>query len=280
MTIYRSDFETTGFLRSQIIPFLREHGIDIGSTPQDIRNAANHALPQADAREATLPDWRELVAHWSGLSPARCADIMLGLNPAGDRGYGFYDDNEDFHTWHRTIENACESGALPAEKQAHDWVITPPALMAWCERYGYRCPLRVPRDTSRAAQVETERNQLQKKVERLQAELLEAAHLSDEKGREADLLRTRVAALEAKAPQYLDPAHDHYSPRLAAAVRAWEAVGDGVINGTVKQALSEWLTRHTDDFRNLSAEEIKQCAYVANWKTSGGRAKGSADESD
>lgn len=226
MTIYRSDFENVGFLRSEIIPFLREHGIDLGSTLEDIRNTANTAMPKSDSVEATLPDWRELVAHWSALSPAGCADIMLGLNPAGDRGYGFYDNNEDFHTWHRTIQNACESGLLPAKKQAHDWAITPAALITWCERYSYPCPLRMPRDTSlAAAEIRGERDQLWKEVERLQAELLEVTHRSDENGREADLLRTRVAALEAKTPQYLDTAHDHYSPRLAAAVRAWEAVG-------------------------------------------------------
>jgi hypothetical protein len=63
-------------------------------------------------------------------------------------------------------------------------------------------------------------------------------------------------------------------------VRAWEAVGGGVINGTVKQALSEWLTQHAGEFRSLSAEAVGACAYVGNWKTTGGRAKGTSDESD
>jgi hypothetical protein len=281
MTIYRSDFETVGFLRSEIIPFLREHGIDITSALEVIRNAVNNSMQQSETVEPALPDWRELVAHWSTLNTTDCAEVMLDLNPAANQGYGFYDNNEDFHTWRKTIENACGSGALPAKGQDGDWRVTPAALIDWCERYGYKCPLRMPRDASRTVKAETERDQLQKEVERLQAKLLEVADRSDENGREADRLRARVATLEAKAPQYLDPSHGHYSPRLAAAVRAWEAVSSsGVINGRVKKALSEWLTRYTDDFGSLSAEEIKQCAYVANWKTSGGRAKGTTDESD
>jgi hypothetical protein len=281
MTKYRSDFASAGFRRSEIIPFLRDHGIDVALALEDRQNTASNVLQQSEsAAESALPDWRELVAHWNTLSATDCADIMLGLNPAADRGYGFYDKNEGFDTWRRTIENACESGAVSAKKQGDDWRITPAALTAWCERYGFVCPLRIPRDTSRAVKDEAERKHLQNEVERLQAELLEVANRSDENGREADQLRARVVALEAQAPQYLNPAHDHYSPRLAAAVRAWEAVGGRVINGIVKQALSEWLTQHAGEFGKLSAEAIKQCAYVANWKTTGGRAKGTADESD
>jgi hypothetical protein len=279
MTIYRSDFEIIGFRRSEILPFLREHRMDITSALEGIRNAANNGVQQPEAAGPALPDWRELVAHWSTLSTIDCADVMLDLNPAADRGYGFYDNNEDFDTWRRTIENACESGAIPAKGQDRDWRITPAALIDWCEQHGYKCPLRMPRDASRAVKAEAERDQLQKEVEQLQAELLEVTHRSDENGRAADHLRARIAALEAKAPQYLDPAHFHYSPRLAAAVRAWEAVSSGGINGTVKQALSEWLTQHAGEFK-LSAEAIIQCAYVANWRTTGGRVKGSSEESD
>ena len=281
MTIYRSDFESFGFRRAEIIPFLKEHGIDITPALEVIRNAAANDTQQPEIAESTSPDWRELVAHWSTLNTTGCADVMLNLNPAGDRGFGFYDNNDDFHTWRRTIENACESGSLHAEKQDHDWRIAPSALIAWCERYGYKCPLRMPVDVSYIAEVEADRDRHQKEVERLQAELLEVADRSDERRREADHLRAQIVTLEAKAPQYLDSTHNHYSPRLAAAVRAWEAVvSSEAINGTVKKALSEWLTQHAGEFRNLSAESILQCAYVANWKTTGGRVKGSADESD
>jgi hypothetical protein len=201
MTICRSDFESVGFRRSEIIPFLREHRIDVTSMLEDIRNTTNNVMQQSEAvAKYALPDWRELVTHWSALSATGCADVMLGLNPAVDRGYGFYDNNEDFDTWRRTIESACESGALPSNKQGNDWRITPTALIAWCERYGYECPLRMPRDASRAIKDEAEREQFQKEIERLQAELLEVANRSDENGREADQLRARVVALEAKAP--------------------------------------------------------------------------------
>lgn len=82
-------------------------------------------------------------------------------------------------------------------------------------------------------------------------------------------------------PDYLDPEHPRYAPKLAAAVRAWLAVEDpDMTRGkSAKQALAKWLREHAADFR-LSDEEgkpnetgIEACARVANWQDKGGAPK-------
>jgi len=69
-------------------------------------------------------------------------------------------------------------------------------------------------------------------------------------------------------PDYLDPKHPRYAPKLAAAVMAWQAVTDpGKISP--KAALTNWLSSHKDDFC-LSANGIEEAAKVANWAPQGG----------
>ncbi|MEZ0191841.1 hypothetical protein AB9X41_21830 [Ralstonia solanacearum] len=83
----------------------------------------------------------------------------------------------------------------------------------------------------------------------------------------------------SNAPDYLNPNDPRYSSKLAAAVRAWEAVPnpDGKI--TPKQALLKWLREHAVEF-GLSNEDgnpnetgILEIAKVANWNTGGGAPK-------
>lgn len=85
----------------------------------------------------------------------------------------------------------------------------------------------------------------------------------------------------AAAPDYLDPLHERYAPKLAAAVRAWEAVGNASDLGgrSPKQALAKWLRENAADF-SLSDDEgkpnetgIEEVAKVANWRPSGGAPK-------
>jgi hypothetical protein len=79
-------------------------------------------------------------------------------------------------------------------------------------------------------------------------------------------------------PGYLDRKHHRYAPKLAAAVRAWEAVTDpGGMHP--KQALAKWLREHAAEF-GLSDEEgkpneqgIEETSKVANWQQQGGAAK-------
>ncbi|MDP7561089.1 MAG: hypothetical protein QF745_11185 [Planctomycetota bacterium] len=86
------------------------------------------------------------------------------------------------------------------------------------------------------------------------------------------------------APDYLDPADPSYTPKLAAAIRAWQAVTTDpkyLDNGkTVKQNLESWLTAHAAEFDlvksdgEINADAIKnQIAKVANWMDKGGAPK-------
>jgi hypothetical protein len=74
---------------------------------------------------------------------------------------------------------------------------------------------------------------------------------------------------------YLDQTHPRYAPKLAAAVKAWIAVGE-VTGKTPKQSLVKWLREHAAEF-DLSDDEgkpnetgIEEAAKVANWQPAGG----------
>ena len=74
---------------------------------------------------------------------------------------------------------------------------------------------------------------------------------------------------------YLDPGNSRYAPKLAAAVRAWEAVTDPA-GKHPKQALTKWLREHavefglTDDDGKPNETGIEEIAKVANWQPGGG----------
>ncbi len=82
-------------------------------------------------------------------------------------------------------------------------------------------------------------------------------------------------------PDYLDPDHPRYAPKLAAAVFAWRACEDrAATNGkSAKQALTLWLKQNAaqfglvDEQGNLNTEGIEQTAKVANWQLTGGAPK-------
>lgn len=81
-----------------------------------------------------------------------------------------------------------------------------------------------------------------------------------------------------EAPDYLDPKNPRYAPKLAAAVRAWQAVTDAG-GKHPKQALAKWLREHAAEF-GMSDDEgkpnetaIKDASKVANWQPGGGAPK-------
>jgi hypothetical protein len=83
------------------------------------------------------------------------------------------------------------------------------------------------------------------------------------------------------SPDYLDPRHPRYAPKLAAAVRAWLATGnESAISGkSPNQALVKWLREHAAEF-GLTDEDgkpnetgIEEAAKVANWQPTGGAPK-------
>lgn len=88
----------------------------------------------------------------------------------------------------------------------------------------------------------------------------------------------------SELPPYLDSNNPNYSSKLAAAVRAWEAVTTDptyLNNGKhVKQNLETWLTAHAAEYDlikidgDINNDAIKnQIAKVANWKEKGGAPK-------
>lgn len=82
-------------------------------------------------------------------------------------------------------------------------------------------------------------------------------------------------------PDYLDPTHPRYAPKLAAAVNAWLEVGNSSENSgkSVKQSLMKWLRENaslyklSDDDGKPNETGIEECAKVANWQDKGGAPK-------
>lgn len=81
---------------------------------------------------------------------------------------------------------------------------------------------------------------------------------------------------------YLDPLNEYYAPKLAAAVKAWEAITrnpSSLVRKTPKQALEKWLRENATEFGltkddgTHNAQGIDQVAKVANWKPEGGATK-------
>ena len=77
---------------------------------------------------------------------------------------------------------------------------------------------------------------------------------------------------------FLDPLNPRYAPKLAAAVKAWQAVTDPG-KKSPKQALDKWLREHATEF-GLTNDEgkpieqaIEECSKVANWNAKGGATK-------
>lgn len=85
----------------------------------------------------------------------------------------------------------------------------------------------------------------------------------------------------ADGPSYLNPNHPHYAVKLAAAVRAWEAVtaDESLLrNKTPKQAIEKWLRDNLDQFElpngeKLTEAAIKEISKIANWMIRGGAPK-------
>ncbi len=77
---------------------------------------------------------------------------------------------------------------------------------------------------------------------------------------------------------FLDTKNERYAPKLAAAVRAWQAVTDPG-KKTPKQALDKWIRERasqfglTDDDGKPIDQAIEECSTVSNWQQSGGAPK-------
>jgi hypothetical protein len=83
-------------------------------------------------------------------------------------------------------------------------------------------------------------------------------------------------------PDYLSNDDANYSAKLAAAIRAWEAISaePELRRGkSVKQALTIWLRQHANEFGltkddgSPNEQGIEEVAKIANWDTKGGAPK-------
>jgi hypothetical protein len=125
-----------------------------------------------------------------------------------------------------------------------------------------------------------------------QPEADEIADMSDQGFRMVDDLRTWLRGRgiksgfffpqETESEDYLNESDEHYSPKLAAAVTAWEAVSrdPSLLRGkTVKQAILIWLRRNADQYGltkddgSPNEQGIEEVAKIANWDTKGGAPK-------
>jgi hypothetical protein len=88
-------------------------------------------------------------------------------------------------------------------------------------------------------------------------------------------------AVESKTiPDYMNPKHSRYSPKLAAAVRVWQAMEDeNLLRGKpVLSAMTDWMETRYKDLEliwksKINKTAISECAKIANWKTEGGATK-------
>ncbi len=87
---------------------------------------------------------------------------------------------------------------------------------------------------------------------------------------------------EEGQPGYLEKTHPNYAPKLAAAIRAWEAVTsdpERLRGKTPKQALTKWLNEHaaayglTKEDGTPNATGVEEAAKLANWRPEGGASK-------
>lgn len=75
---------------------------------------------------------------------------------------------------------------------------------------------------------------------------------------------------------YLNPNHEHYSPKLAVCVRSWEYAQTVTPQGkTIKQIIAEWIATNGKDLglNNTGETAIQELASIANWEIKGGRTK-------
>lgn len=78
-----------------------------------------------------------------------------------------------------------------------------------------------------------------------------------------------------KKEGFRDKSHGRYTPKLACAVAAWEAVTKAGPNKSVKQTLTDWIQSNGINF-GLGTEGVvtptaaEEVAKISNWNTSGG----------
>ncbi len=85
---------------------------------------------------------------------------------------------------------------------------------------------------------------------------------------------------------FRDKSHVRYSPKLACAIAAWEAVKGSKKNMSVKMTVEEWVKANAVTFGMVgtdgvpSNQAVEQVAAVVNWATGGGANRTGEDQLD
>jgi hypothetical protein len=84
----------------------------------------------------------------------------------------------------------------------------------------------------------------------------------------------------SNTPDYLEPKNPNFSPEIAAAIKAWEAIQDSELRKgkSAKTAATEWLETNYRELGLIhngkrSGSAIERIATIVNWETSGGAPK-------
>lgn len=86
-----------------------------------------------------------------------------------------------------------------------------------------------------------------------------------------------IATLKVKVvkPEYMDPLHPRYAPKLAASVSSWVAY-EPEPRKSPKQSLAKWLKDNSEKFQSKDGRPLSgfdDLAAIANWSTKGGAPK-------
>jgi hypothetical protein len=264
---YRRDLTQWGFRRDEIFPLLTKHGIQFDAT-----------LPPA------WPAWKILLISLPALSLQQWASAFAGVN-LGTIQIGNATDHEisEYRRWSEILQCAIDADELKAHTQTSPtgslMSIRDGDLASWCAINGFEYPL--PRLAGSSMPIAAQNAAL----EALRAEIAELRLKESELARllERDELLergqlTQELALKNCQPAYLDTKHPRYAPKLAAAVRAWEAVTEVPNGSTAKREVEEWIRkRHVELGMSFNGkpnnEGIRQCGSVANWNVIGGAPK-------
>jgi hypothetical protein len=215
------------------------------------------------------------LARWrlcDALSVTDAAYLIVGTDPSVERRLlqpADYKEPEGYRTVTTALQEAVTSGRLPA------------TLRQSARPLGYKVsPPRAPQGTA----VATDENGQGFIYEQELEWSATTVTVNDLK----DWLRAKGITSgfffehEPNPADYLDPKGDCYSPKLAAAVRAWEYVSstpDSLRGKTVKQALISWLGKNAkhyglaDKKGKLNSLGIEEVSKIANWETKGGAPK-------
>jgi len=197
------------------------------------------------------------------LSVVQAALLIVGQDPAGNQEYILTWKPDDrpsgFDAAFAALKNAINSERLVATVRRRSWE------RGWNEDPGEGQDLaRDERGVQIIYEAEPDWNQTTVNLEDLRTWLAKRG------------LRTGFFfPTAAEGPDYLDPKHPRYAPKMAAAVLAWLNVTDPG-GKHPKQALAKWLREHAAEFA-LTDEDgkpnetgIEESAKVANWQPGGG----------